>query len=105
MIDQTNQNPNSTIRQEGSPDVAVPSPIGYRIFFGCYMSMVFIYLGVIGILSLLGLIIGNFHVPVRGGTGFDLQGTWARVVSAVALLYVAWSLFSIIKKWRRPRSK
>ena len=69
------------------------------IFVGCYISAVVIWLGGIGILSLFGLITGNLYGP----DSIELHGPLARVVSALALFYLAWAVFSIFKKQLRKR--
>jgi hypothetical protein len=57
------------------------------------------------ICAIVGLTTGYLYLPGRGGT-LELYGVWARIVSAIVLLFIATLVFLTFrgnKKNRRPK--
>src|SRR4051794_19610430 len=77
------------------------------IVLGCFGAIFTIWILSMIILSLIGLITGYLYLPpARGSRALELNGTWARIVGAITLVFFGWLFYTILRsfrKWRRPK--
>jgi hypothetical protein len=85
------------------PPMAKPSP-GPNLFMGCVLLFVVLGVCVYAIAALVGLLTGNLYIPGRGSGGTVVHGMWARILSAIILLFLGWIALRIWKPKRRNGS-
>jgi len=89
----------------GKPQVPKMSPTLNHLL-GCGLIVVVLILALwfcwIVIAAIIGLVTGNLYLGGRGGDT-DLHGWWARIVSALILLFFGWMAYRMWKPKRRDR--
>jgi hypothetical protein len=75
---------------------------GERLFMGCIAISLLVIAGVYGIVALIGLLTGSLYIPANNG-GETIHGRWARVLSAIILLFFGWIAYRIWKPKKRNR--
>lgn len=77
------------------------------LFVGCLAAIFLLSIATMIVLSTIGLTTGYLYLPPsRGGGEIELYGMWARIVSAIILLFfgtVFFLVFRNVRKRRRPK--
>ncbi|HYJ90679.1 MAG TPA: hypothetical protein VEV84_05175 [Pyrinomonadaceae bacterium] len=96
--------------QQAQQPSKTSSPLTRRagsIFIGCLAAIFLIWIVSMMVLAAIGLVTGYLYLlPARGSGEVELHGTWARIVSAIILLFFATVGFLIYRnsiKRRRPK--
>jgi hypothetical protein len=87
------------------PPIPKPLPGPNRFLGRCVMILVLIfalYFCVTAIAAIIGLLTGNLYLMGRGGD-LTIHGRWARILSAIILLFFGWIAFQIWKPKKRNR--
>lgn len=105
MSEQPNEKLSSTSEREISPRAgAASNPIAKRLgslLHGCFALIFLIWAVATIVLSIIGLITGYLYLPPARGGEIELHGSWARIVSAIILLFFALITFLIFRNSRR----
>jgi len=108
MSDESSEKPHS--ERIPPPHDGATNPAGRRvggIFVGCLIVVFLIWVVANLIFAIIGLITGYLYLPpARGGEAIELYGVWARVVSAIVLLFyggIGFLIFRWKRRQRRPK--
>lgn len=86
----------------GNPPLAKGSPAA-SVFIGCIITSFLLTLLAFFLSAVVGLLTGHLYLPTRGSGGGTIHGVWARVVSAIVLIFLAWIFLQVFRGRRRSR--
>lgn len=75
---------------------------GEGLFVGCIVISALFIAGVFVITALVGLLTGSLYLPANNGSE-TIHGRWARILSAIILLFFGWIAYRIWKPKNRNR--